>query len=556
MSRDWANFFDPSKARGPRSAPDVGDASPADAGGDTPDGAMSVAALVARVKQALARAFEKRVAVVGEISNFKRHGSGHLYFRLKDADAAIDAVMFRSAAGKVKFQPEDGLEVVAEGRVDVYEVRGQLQFYVERLTPRGAGALELAFRQLEAKLRAEGLFDPSAKKPIPRFPRAVGVVTSRTGAALRDIRRTLSRRWPAARVYLVPSLVQGEQAGRDVARAIGLLDASAERYEIDTIIVSRGGGSLEDLWAFNEEVVARAIFAARTPIISGVGHEVDVTIADLVADQRAATPTAAAELAVPEAAETTRYLQALQERMSRGVSERLRSSRLSLDGICRSVVFRDPSARLRTHMQHVDELSHRLGASLRDRLSRPRRRLERAANALAAVHPARLHEHCAASLARVAHRLAWALGGRSKRAGEALSAVEGRLRAAHPKYRLRLARQRVDSLARQLESMSYRSVLGRGFSVTRGPDGQIVRSTGAVSAGDALRTELSDGQIDSRVIAARRADGVQGPAPKMPPAAPARRRPTASGPSLFDEPTEESPPSPTDRSHGKTENQL
>ncbi|MCD4699353.1 MAG: exodeoxyribonuclease VII large subunit, partial [Phycisphaerae bacterium] len=272
---------------------------------------LTVSDLVARIKEALLDTFPKRLSVVGQISNLKRHSSGHLYFSLKDASAAIDAVMFRSAASGVRFDVEDGLEVVASGRIDVYERQGRLQFYVERLAPQGTGALELAFRQLKDRLEHEGLFDPARKKPLVRFPRAVGVITSPTGAAVRDIARTLSRRWPAAKVFLVPVRVQGDQAAGQIADAVRLMDATAEKYQIDTIIVARGGGSLEDLWAFNEEVLARAIFAADTPIISGVGHEVDFTISDFVADVRSATPTAAAELATPDGTEIRRHCDTL-----------------------------------------------------------------------------------------------------------------------------------------------------------------------------------------------------------------------------------------------------
>lgn len=417
-------------------------------------GAMSVSALIARIKGALADAFPKRVTVLGEISNFKRHSSGHMYFRLKDANAAIDAAMFCSNAARLKFAPEDGMEVVVDGRVDVYDVRGQLQIYVQRMTPRGEGALELAFRQLCEKLRAEGLFDEAAKKPIPRFPRAIGVVTSPTGAAIRDIRRTLRRRWPAARVYLVPTPVQGEGAAEAIAEGVTLLDAGAETWEIDTIIVARGGGSLEDLWAFNTEPVARAIFAAATPVISGVGHEIDVTIADMAADIRAATPTAAAELAVPDVTEVRRILSDLAGRMTRWLRDRILAARSVLRGIGRSVVFRDPGAGVRTRTQRIDELSG---------------------------------------------RLAWALGGASKRAGDLLSGLQVRFQACSPIHRLALARQKVNSAARQLAVMSHRAVFRRGFSLTRGQDGRILRSAGQARPGDTVETELADGRFKSVV---------------------------------------------------------
>ena len=499
MVSDRLPFFDPAKARGPRRGPDVGEESPAPAGDVAQKAPLTVPALLARIRGAMNDAFPQPVCVVGELSNVKLHASGHLYFRLKDASAAIDAVMFRAAAMRLKFQPTDGMEVVVEARVDLYEVRGQLQLYVEQMTPKGAGALELAFRQLVEKLRAEGLFEPAAKKPIPRFPRAIGVVSSPTGAAIRDIRRTLARRWPGVAVYLAPTLVQGEGAAEQIAQAIRLLDASAERYQIDTILLARGGGSIEDLWAFNEEVVARAIFAARTPIISGVGHEVDVTIADYVADVRAATPTAAAELAVPSAAELRGHLLQLGRRLSNLLADDVRGHRAAMESLLRSAAFRDPAARLRTHAQWLDELSHRLRAAVRQTLAGDRQALAPAANKLAALHPARLAEQARGRVNQALNRLRWVLGGRSKRAGDALAAAEGRLRAAHPRHRLALAVQRVEAAGRQLEALSYRNVLRRGFSVTRSAEGLILRSVQDVREGQLVETELADGTMTSTV---------------------------------------------------------
>lgn len=511
------------------------------AGGSTPSGGidprvptgpppMSITALLTRIKSALTRAFPQRLAVVGEISNLKVHSSGHLYFRLKDAGAAIDAAMFRASASKLKFRPADGMEIIAEGRVDVYDVRGQLQFYVECMTPKGAGALELAYRQLCQKLQAAGLFDPAHKVPIPRIPRAIGLVTSPTGAAIRDIRRTLARRWPAARVYLMPALVQGEGAAASIARAIAMLDAQAARFAIDTIIVARGGGSLEDLWAFNEEPVARAIYAAKTPIISGVGHEVDVTIADMVADLRAATPTAAAEQAVPDAAEIRRHVASMALRLTQRMGQHVSHCTAALSALRRSVVFSDPLWRLRTFQQRLDELTHRLRAGLRHELAQDRNCLEPLANRLAAQHPARLRERAGANLQRLTARLAWVLGGRSKRAGDVLAVLQRRLDAVHPRHRVELARQALTGATRQLEAMSYRSVLGRGFSVTRRA-GAILRSARAVAPGEALETELIDGLINSVVNGSIAEHKDVSP----PPAKPPRRKKDSSSdePRLF-----------------------
>jgi len=493
-------FFDPDKARGASGKPDVGqDVTDELLADGARRGPISVSALVARIRGALAEAFPKLVTVVGQLSNVKRHGSGHLYFRLKDAEASIDAAMFRQFASRLRFTPEDGLEVVVDGKVDVYDVRGQLQLYAERMTPRGTGALELAFRQLREKLAAEGLFDPAGKKPIPRYPRAIGVVTSATGAAIRDIRRTLARRWPAANVYLLPVPVQGEGAARQIARAVALLDANARRYDVDTLIVARGGGSLEDLWAFNEEPLARAIYAATTPVICGVGHEVDVTIADLVADLRAPTPTAAAELAVPDAGQVRRGVGQLSSRLRTTAGQAVRQARAALAAIGRSAVFRDPTWRLRTQSQRLDELAGRCRAGAKESLARHRQRLAPASSRLAALHPARLAAQARAGLGRLAGRLAWSLGAKSKAAGDVLAGLDARLQAAHPRHRLKLARQQVAALGRQIEAMSYRSVLRRGFSVTRTAENIILRSAGQVSVGQRIETELADGKFTSMV---------------------------------------------------------
>ncbi|MBT3198987.1 MAG: exodeoxyribonuclease VII large subunit [Phycisphaerales bacterium] len=492
MPDDRFAFFDPKKSTAARlsSRESLDPAKPR---------AMSVSALLAGVKGALAGAYPGSVTVVGEISNFKFHSSGHMYFRLKDANAAVDVAMFKGRAGKLKFTPADGMEVLLVGRVDVYEVRGQLQLYAERMEPCGQGALELAFRQLCDKLRAEGLFDPSLKKPIPKFPRSVGVITSLTGAALRDIRRTLRRRWPGIAAYVVGSLVQGPGAAGQIASAIKSLDASAADYEIDVIIVARGGGSIEDLWAFNEEPVARAIYNAQTPIISGVGHETDTTIADMVADLRAATPTAAAEQAVPDAADVRRYADELADRMTRRMRDSVSSARQAIEAVGRSVVFRDPMSSVRTRIQRIDELSLRARGALGELLAGARADLAGPVNRLAGLHPVHQAAAARARLDQSQHRLTWSLGSRAKQTGDQLNEMLRRLQACSPVHRIALARQQIDAAARQLEAMSYRAVLGRGFSVTRDSDGNILRSKDAAIAGQTITTELSDGKLTSVV---------------------------------------------------------
>ncbi len=500
-------FFDPSRAKGPREGADIV-GRPAQAGRDVTaefvcgggreTSPMSVSDLLVEVREALAGNLPRRLAVVGEISNFKRHSSGHMYFSLKDSGGQIGAVMFRSAANKLKFDPEDGLEVVAEGRVDVYEAQGKLQFYVERLSPKGAGALELAFRQLVAKLEAEGLFDPTLKRPLPAYPRTICVITSPTGAAIRDIRRTLARRWPSATVYLIGVRVQGDTAAGEIARAIALVDANADRLGIETLIVGRGGGSIEDLWPFNEEIVARAIFDSRVPVVSGVGHETDTTIADMAADVRAATPTAAAERATPDGQQLRRLLGQFAGRLDRTVQEQLARGVQALRLVERAEIFRNPRHRVRTLAQRVDEAATRMRAALIER-----------------------HGRAGALLQRLANALGWGLGGLAKRKSDLLTEQSTRLARVHPAQRIRLgrhdlyahrrqlamlaratlaaARAQVDRHAQTLEALSYRSALRRGFSVTRTTEGKIVRQPADARAGQAIRTELADGEIRSVV---------------------------------------------------------
>ncbi len=526
MTRKRRSLFDPSAAKGPRDGPDVGRYRDGQLPGPQP---LRVSVLVARIKDALANAFPERVTVIGELSNVSRPASGHIYFSLKDGQSQIDCAMWKSRAARLKFVPADGLEVVVEGKVDVYDAQGRLQLYAERMTPRGEGALELALRQLREKLTAEGLFDEAHKKPLPRIPRAIGVVTSGTGAAIRDIQRTLRRRWPAARVYLLPAPVQGEGSAAKIAEAIRLLDASAERLQIDTLIVGRGGGSLEDLWAFNEEPVVRAVFAARTPVISGVGHEVDVSLCDLVADHRAATPTAAAQAAVPDREDLRRRLGDLAARSRRALHDNLDDARAALQAVMRSSVFRDPLGRVHSRMQRVDELGHRLRAAMSQQLAGQRRRLEPAANRLAAQHPARLAERSRAQLDAAVSRLRWALGARAKRSGDRLASAAARLQAVHPAGGLKWARQQLKAMEKQLNALDIQAVLKRGFTITLGPDGQPRKTTTDFITGERITTRLADGEVQSDVV-----DDKAPPAQRRPKRKPRRSKPQPS-PGLFDE---------------------
>ncbi len=324
------------------------------------------------------------VEVSGEISNFTRARSGHLYFTLKDEAAQLKCVMWRSAAERLPFRPEEGDAVLAYGRISVYEASGVYQLYADRMEPAGRGDLALAFAQLKQRLADEGLFDAAYKKPIPGFPRKIGIVTSADAAALRDILHVLRRRYPLASVLIAPTLVQGKDAPPQIIRALQWLDG---RNDIDLIILSRGGGSLEDLWAFNDEQLARAIFAARHPIISGVGHEVDFTIADFVADLRAPTPSAAAELAVPDVSELAPALASLQAELTAVMEARIEQARWQVQALLRNLAHLSPRSRLDNDRQRTDNLLERLDGAMHLRLERARNRLELAQARLTGVGP-------------------------------------------------------------------------------------------------------------------------------------------------------------------------
>jgi exodeoxyribonuclease VII large subunit len=322
--------------------------------------------------------------VEGEISGLTRSGAGHCYFSLKDENAKLRAVMWRSTVARTRFDPEDGLQVRARGNLTVYEREGRYQFIVSRLEPLGAGPLQVRFEQMRKRLEEEGLFDPEHKRPLPRLPRRVALVTSPTGAAVRDLIHVALRRWPLLELVVVPVRVQGEGAAAEIARGI----RDADGRDFDVIIAGRGGGSLEDLWAFNEEVVARAIFEANTPVVSAVGHEVDWSISDLVADLRAATPSAAAETITPDRGELGNLLRDRRRRLGQSLRSVLAGLETRLSAVRASRVFRQPvDSLLRDRRQRVDDLAARLARGLSETVRERRRRVELCAGRLDALSP-------------------------------------------------------------------------------------------------------------------------------------------------------------------------
>ncbi len=517
--------FDPGRVRSDASEPGLFNGADRGKGAAT----LTVTELTRMVGGAIRKALPRDIHVVGELSNVSVPAGGHLYFTLKDESSEVRCVMWRSSARSLRFQPSDGLEIVATGSVDVYEPRGQYQLYVRRMEPRGTGALELAFRQLKTRLEQEGLFDPKRKRPLPRFPERIAVVTSRTGAALRDILQTIERRYPCARVLVYGVRVQGEGAAEEVAEAIRRINHARDALGgVDVMIVGRGGGSLEDLWAFNEEVVARAIHTSVIPVVSAVGHEVDFTIADFVADVRAATPTAAAELVVPVRAELTADIDARQHRLTRAVHRVLETTGARLLLVERSEWFRDPAGRVRRLQQAVDEASSRLLLAASRALGRRRAEVHDLEIRLADVRPEAVLARRREMLAKIEHRLRWAQGHYNLLAERRLADAGARLTAISPRHSVsrealrldhllrRLARgteraigdrhQAVASLEARLAACGHEQVLHRGFSITRrSKDGRIVRRASDVKEGDRLRTEMSEGEITSRTI-----DGRQG----------------------------------------------
>ncbi|MBQ6139385.1 MAG: exodeoxyribonuclease VII large subunit [Methanobrevibacter sp.] len=336
---------------------------------------ITVSELTDHIKRLLnSDSYLKQVYVRGEISNFKRYSSGHCYFSLKDEGSVIPGVMFYGFASKLKFEPENGMKVLVRGYVDVYKSRGNYQLYAQRIIEDGLGELHIAFEQLKKELESKGYFDDSLKKPIPKFPKKIGVVTAATGAAIRDIVTTIKRRWPLCEIILFPSLVQGSLAANNIVRQIFVAD---REFDLDTLIVGRGGGSIEDLWAFNERIVAKAILACETPVISAVGHEIDWTIADYVADKRAATPTAAAEIAVPDIREISSKVDDLDSRANNVMSKQFNDNLEKFERIMNRPLFKNPYMIHERKVMDLDFIKGRLVSSSKEMIHSNQMRLSK-----------------------------------------------------------------------------------------------------------------------------------------------------------------------------------
>ena len=392
----------------------------------------------------------QNVYIKGEISNFKAHTRGHFYFTLKDETSRINAVMFSSRAKLVKFTPEDGMKVLVRGRISIYEATGAYQIYVEDMEQDGLGNLYVEFEKLKKKLAAEGLFDPDKKKKIPKTPKKIGIVTASTGAAIRDILTTIKRRYPICETILFPSLVQGSAAAADIVKNIEI----ANTYDIDTLIVGRGGGSIEDLWPFNEEIVARAIYNSRVPVISAVGHEIDFTISDFVADLRAPTPTAAAELAVPNMETIKTFLDNMTTRGTVSINSYIDIRKKTLTSLASSYVLKKPTALYEIKEQNLDFLIDKLNKEIKILLDN------------------------------------WHVK---------LSKIKSNYVLTNPEILYKYKEQELDHLINKLEVLNPLNTLKRGYSITK-KNNKVISSIKTIKKDDILSVSLSDGIVNTKVV--------------------------------------------------------
>ena len=392
----------------------------------------------------------RQVFLRGEISNFKSHTTGHLYFSLKDETSKINAIMFNTNAKKIEFKPADGMKVLIVGRISVYEATGNYQIYVDEMIQDGVGNLYLEFEKLKKKLAEECLFDKSKKKSIPLFPEKIGIVTAPTGAAIKDILSTIKRRYPVCKTYLFPSLVQGEFAKDDIVKKIKL----AQTYDLDVLIVGRGGGSIEDLWPFNEEVVARAIFDCKIPVISAVGHEVDFTIADFVADLRAPTPTGAAELAVPNIFDVIKQINNFKIRLNENINTKINYQKLKLDSIKSSFVIKNPMLMYENKKQKIDQFFENLNKNIFINVSKKRMELDNIKNHYILKNPIVLYEK---------------------------------------------KKDYLSNLIQKLELVNPLNILKKGYTLTYVED-KLIKNIKDVKIDDTIKIRLSDGFIISKVI--------------------------------------------------------
>lgn len=481
--------FDPKRMSAKKSTEAEGSGEPSASSVRARDGAIRVGELCAQIDGALKAGVPGRVRVIGQVSGFTERT--HWYFQLKEEGAVVGAVMFVSAARRAAFTPTDGAEVVVSGRVEFHAPTGRVSLIVDSVREVGVGALEAQFRALCAELRGLGWFDEARKRAVPLFPRRVAVVTSRAGAAVQDVIATGRTRCPAVELVIVDVRVQGASAAPEVAAALRALSDRRAELGIEAILVTRGGGSMEDLWAFNEREVARAIVECELPVVAAIGHESDTTVAELVADIRCSTPTQAAVRLVPEGEALAREIDTYARRARDALRSRVKYERQRVEGIARAPVLADPRRVIGVHRERVDAIARRLAHGVGRRVDRETRRLDACSVLLERHKPAVAHARRAARVEHLADRL---------RRGVALT--------------LERARADTESLARELDAVGPGQVLARGYSVTLDERGNPVRAVGDVRAGQRVTTRVADGTFESEVRGEGAADGPRIPAPR------------------------------------------
>jgi exodeoxyribonuclease VII large subunit len=433
----------------------------------------TVSQITSLIKVSLEGALPGQVTITGEISGFKRHSSGHCYFDLKDENAIIPCVMWGSDFTKVKFKPENGLAILTKGHIDVYPPQGKYQFYAESMSPAGVGALQLAFEQMRNRLEAEGLFSEEHKKPLPQYPLRIGILTSESGAALHDIVDSIYNRWPVAKLLFYDVPVQGEGAAGKIAAAIKDVNKRNTTLKLDVIIVGRGGGSMEDLWAFNEEAVARAIYNSKIPVISAVGHEVDFTIADFVADARASTPTKAGMIAVPDIKEVLQQIDSADKRIKANAESAIKLSAQRLKTILAAAVFRNPLVIIQNRGQSLDDFENNMAESAKSFVANIRKVLQRYFEMLLKIEPHRLIADKKIAINNYQNRLSQKTSGL-----------------------LAFVKLQIETQAGKLSACSPKSILNRGYSIAKQAiTGKVITSPADVNIGDSIITELANENI-------------------------------------------------------------
>lgn len=435
------------------------------------------------------------VYLKGEISNFKAHTRGHYYFTLKDENSRINAVMFSSSTSKLKFIPVDGMKVLVTGKVTVYEATGGYQIYVTDMLEDGVGNLYVAFEQLKKKLESEGLFAKEHKKKIPRMPKKIGIITASTGAAIRDILTTLKRRYPIVETILFPALVQGRDAAVDIAKKIEI----ANTYDIDTLIVGRGGGSIEDLWPFNEEIVARAIYNSKVPVISAVGHEIDFTIADFVADLRAPTPTAAAELAVVDINTVIDYLEKTRTRSYQSIRKLIDNKNLILDNLKESYVLKKPNNIYEVKEQKLDMLIDRTNISMKNIIEKYNVRLFKTTNSYILNNPSILYLNKQEQLKNLYKQLNKELEIIITNNKTKIFKLENSFVLNNPSILYKYKEQNLINIISKLEVLNPLNTLKRGYAIIK-KDDKVIQNIKDISKGNEITIQLKDGNIITKVM--------------------------------------------------------